>query len=135
MMGVGDYTEPPRSPAWVQGSSPFTKSLFIQDFVINPHPRFGALSANIRKRRTKTVDINVPLFHDANTKAPQYGVEYQENPTEDVSTPPPGALPDHIYMDAMAFGMGCCCLQVSFVFFTFSHKIFLFTIFPPPVRL
>ena len=22
------------------------------------------------------------------------------------------ALPDHIYMDCMGFGMGCCCLQV-----------------------
>ena len=24
------------------------------------------------------------------------------------------ALVDHIYMDAMGFGMGCCCLQVTF---------------------
>ncbi|KAF4525569.1 hypothetical protein B566_EDAN015058 [Ephemera danica] len=24
------------------------------------------------------------------------------------------ALPDHVYMDAMGFGMGCCCLQVTF---------------------
>lgn len=24
------------------------------------------------------------------------------------------ALPDHIYMDCMGFGMGCCCLQVTF---------------------
>lgn len=24
------------------------------------------------------------------------------------------AKPDHIYMDAMAFGMGCCCLQITF---------------------
>lgn len=24
------------------------------------------------------------------------------------------ALRDHIYMDAMAFGMGCCCLQITF---------------------
>ncbi|KAJ2908351.1 glutamate--cysteine ligase, partial [Coemansia aciculifera] len=23
------------------------------------------------------------------------------------------ALPDHIYMDAMGFGMGCCCLQIT----------------------
>ena len=22
------------------------------------------------------------------------------------------ALPDHVYLDAMGFGMGCCCLQV-----------------------
>jgi hypothetical protein len=24
------------------------------------------------------------------------------------------ALLDHIYMDAMGFGMGCCCLQLTF---------------------
>ena len=24
------------------------------------------------------------------------------------------ALPNHIYMDSMGFGMGCCCLQVTF---------------------
>lgn len=24
------------------------------------------------------------------------------------------ALNDHIYMDAMGFGMGCCCLQQTF---------------------
>ncbi|KAJ3050439.1 hypothetical protein HDU99_008663, partial [Rhizoclosmatium hyalinum] len=26
----------------------------------------------------------------------------------------PDAKPDHIYMDCMCFGMGCCCLQVTF---------------------
>ena len=24
------------------------------------------------------------------------------------------ALQDHVYMDAMGFGMGCCCLQLTF---------------------
>lgn len=24
------------------------------------------------------------------------------------------ALPDHVYLDAMGFGMGCCCLQLTF---------------------
>jgi glutamate--cysteine ligase catalytic subunit len=24
------------------------------------------------------------------------------------------AKPNHVYMDAMGFGMGCCCLQVTF---------------------
>lgn len=23
-------------------------------------------------------------------------------------------IPPHVHMDAMAFGMGCCCLQVTF---------------------
>ena len=24
------------------------------------------------------------------------------------------ALDDHVYLDAMGFGMGCCCLQLTF---------------------
>lgn len=24
------------------------------------------------------------------------------------------AIDDHVYMDAMGFGMGCCCLQMTF---------------------
>ena len=28
--------------------------------------------------------------------------------------PDSAAVEDHIYLDAMGFGMGCCCLQVTF---------------------
>lgn len=42
------------------------------------------------------------------------------------------AKPDHIYLDHMGFGMGCCCLQVTFqVLPIFGHilpVIFLFNI-------
>lgn len=47
-----------------------TQSDYIGDGIINPHPRFAALSANIRKRRGEKVNIRVPLFHDTNT--PEY---------------------------------------------------------------
>lgn len=40
------------------------------------------------------------VFKDKNTKIPVEG-----------STP---EKPDHIHMDAMGFGMGCCCLQFTF---------------------
>jgi glutamate--cysteine ligase catalytic subunit len=33
---------------------------------------------------------------------------------EDTDAKGGAALVDHIYMDAMAFGMGCCCLQITF---------------------
>lgn len=46
---------------------PITESEYIGDGIINPHPRFGALSANIRQRRGEKVNIRVPLFHDTNT--------------------------------------------------------------------
>ena len=79
----------------------------MSDAVINPHPRFGALTQNIRTRRGEKVDIRMPRFRDTKT------------PTGVVGAPPPktaeeAAKMDEVYMDAMAFGMGCCCLQVTF---------------------
>jgi len=47
-----------------------TKSSYIGDGIINPHPRFGTLSANIRKRRGEKVCIRLPLYRDTNT--PEY---------------------------------------------------------------
>jgi glutamate--cysteine ligase catalytic subunit len=43
------------------------QSDYISDSVINPHPRFGTLTANIRQRRGEKVNIRVPLFRDVNT--------------------------------------------------------------------
>ena len=54
----------------VKVGGPVTESNYIGDGIINPHPRFAALSANIRKRRGEKVNIRVPLFHDTNT--PEY---------------------------------------------------------------
>jgi len=103
MLGVGDFTQPAAPPG-----GPFTESLFVPDLVINPHPRFGALTQNIRTRRGEKVDIRMPRFRDTKT------------PTgTGPGGPPPTSLQaalemDEVYMDAMAFGMGCCCLQVTF---------------------
>jgi hypothetical protein len=44
-----------------------TMSDYIGDGIINPHPRFGTLTANIRQRRGEKVNIRVPLFRDVNT--------------------------------------------------------------------
>lgn len=47
------------------------------------------------------------VFKDKNTPSP-----FVENFPEDDGEAARAALPDHIYMDAMGFGMGNCCLQV-----------------------
>ena len=39
-----------------------TESEYIGDGIINPHPRFGTLSSNIRQRRGEKVCIRVPLY-------------------------------------------------------------------------
>lgn len=47
------------------------------------------------------------VFKDKNTPSP-----FVEEFPEDDGEAAKAALPDHIYMDAMGFGMGNCCLQV-----------------------
>lgn len=44
------------------------------------------------------------VYRDANTKIP----------VDDLHLKSKAARPDHVYMDAMGFGMGCCCLQLTF---------------------
>lgn len=77
------------------------QSLFFPDEAIFPgHPRFKTLTRNIRMRRGQKVSINLPVYKDEKTKIPVEG-----------SLP---EMPDYVHMDAMGFGMGCCCLQLTF---------------------
>lgn len=49
LMGVGDFIAPPHDAAaghHVRG--PVANSAYVPDVIINPHPRFGALTKNIR---------------------------------------------------------------------------------------
>ena len=71
------------------------------------HPRFSALTRNIRLRRTAHVSIHVPLFLDARTD-PAAGAAAGVPAGPGV----PAAAP-RIHMDAMCFGMGCSCLQTT----------------------
>ena len=94
-----------------------SQSLFLPDQLINPHVRFPTLAANIRKRRGSKVAINVPIFFDENTPRPfiDKTIPYDRNLFPGDSEAKDGAaLKDHIYMDAMGFGMGCSCLQLTF---------------------
>ncbi|XP_031569988.1 glutamate--cysteine ligase catalytic subunit-like isoform X2 [Actinia tenebrosa] len=87
-----------------------TSSLFYPDQAIfQGHPRFATLSRNIRERRGSKVAINVPIFKDVNTPSP-FIEESPEVKGEGASA----SKPDHIYLDAMGFGMGCSCLQMTF---------------------
>jgi glutamate--cysteine ligase catalytic subunit len=104
LIGVGEFTEPA-----LPAGGPVTKSLFVPDDCINPHPRFAALTGNIRKRRGANVDIRMPRFRDTHTPAPSRPVGCAQPSTVEEAN-----AMDEVYMDAMAFGMGCCCLQVTF---------------------
>ncbi|KAF8326647.1 glutamate-cysteine ligase catalytic subunit [Cantharellus anzutake] len=108
----GVFTDPRYDPADAQASH----SLFLPDEITNPHVRFPTLTANIRRRRGSKVAINLPIFVDTDTPQPFI------DPTipfdrdifpEDPEAKNGAAKPNHIYLDAMGFGMGCCCLQVT----------------------
>lgn len=108
----GQFTEPFHPP-----TGEASRSLFLPDEVINPHARFPTLTANIRRRRGSKVAINVPVFFDTNTPKPFVDPTIPRDRNlfeQDKEAAAGAALDNHIYMDSMGFGMGCCCLQLTF---------------------
>ena len=88
-----------------------SNSIYIPDEAINPHPRFPALTANIRKRRGEKVAISVPIYKDRHTDKT---LQRQADHAVAMGAPLPATVPaESIYMDAMSFGMGSGCLQVT----------------------
>ena len=107
-----DFIEPYYAP-----SGPKLRSQFVPDEIANPHIRFPTLAANIRWRRGRKVELNVPVFRDRNTPQPfkDPTVNYDLHIWPEDDDVRNGAAKDNcVYMDAMAFGMGSCCLQITF---------------------
>lgn len=99
-LGAANFTYPLAKPT-PEDESCAARSLYFPDEAIYPgHPRFKTLTRNIRQRRGEKVSIDLPIFRDKNTVIPVEG-----------SLPD---KPDYVHMDAMGFGMGCCCLQLTF---------------------
>ncbi len=93
------------------------RSQFVPDEIANPHIRFPTLAANIRARRGRKIELNVPVFQDRKTpwpwQDPTVDYDLHEYP-EDDDVRNGAAKENCVYMDAMAFGMGSCCLQITF---------------------
>jgi glutamate--cysteine ligase catalytic subunit len=92
LLGIGDYFYPRESE---EINSSISSSLYIDNSIITPHPRFPTLTRNIVARRRRPLEMYAPLFYD----------EY----TQPFDEPRPG----FIHMDASGFGMGMCCLQTT----------------------
>ncbi|PVV00823.1 hypothetical protein BB560_004781, partial [Smittium megazygosporum] len=104
LMGQGDWLTPPHNP----------DDFYLNTLSISSN---STLASNIRQRRGSKVEINMPVFIDKNTPRPFIDptIPYDRNLFPSDSEAKNGAAkPNHIYMDAMGFGMGCCCLQVTF---------------------
>jgi len=115
LMGTTDFTSPPTTP-----EGPVACSSTCSDDLINPHPRFSTLTANIRKRRGSKVHIKVPLYMDEKTEERLTREEEAGIITDGGEVLLMSGLEreckkrETIEMDCMAFGMGMSCLQVTF---------------------
>lgn len=104
-LGCPGFTQPVYQP---QPRTSASGSLFFPDEAIyGGHPRFKTLVRNIRARRKRKVIINLPIFRDTNTPNPFMEMFNDQESIRAIK-------PNHVYMDAMGFGMGCCCLQITF---------------------
>ena len=111
MMGVNDYFVPrikdeeegeedeEEKDPFYDDVNPASKSIFVSDELINPHPRFSTMAENIRLRRGEKVCIQMPIYKDEKTSMEKT----KEEP-----------YPGFIYMDAQHFGMGNGCLQLTY---------------------
>lgn len=98
-------------------SGPQLKSQFIPDEVTTQRIRYTSSAKNIRIRRGRKVQINVPIFRDEQTpwpfRDPSIDCSLHTDPHDDVEACKVAAKVNHIYMDAQVFGTGTCCLQVT----------------------
>uniref|UniRef100_A0A672HKP0 Glutamate--cysteine ligase n=1 Tax=Salarias fasciatus TaxID=181472 RepID=A0A672HKP0_SALFA len=82
-----------------EASSVLNKNETLSTFRLRPH---------VKVMRDCCPSL-VSVFKDKRTPSP-FVEEFPEDDGEGAQA----ALPDHIYMDCMGFGMGNCCLQVTF---------------------
>jgi hypothetical protein len=126
MLGVGDYylfsntIEHDEDSLKILKESEinaYSQSILASDILINPHPRFGTLTRNIRKRRGSKVCIKVPIYKDEKTDL------------ESKSDVEP--FPGYIYMDCMAFGMGNSCFQMTMGCCTLENTCYMYDQYIP----
>ena len=83
-------------------SNSIGKSKLLDNSFIYPHDRFFNLTKTIIDRREKPILIKLPVFRDLNTKISE------------------------IEIDAMGFGMGCCCLQATYSMPSLQDALYIY---------
>ncbi len=82
--------------------------------------RFPTLVNNIRTRRGEKVCMHIPVYrdtHTGDTRLPKSVMEHQRRADGSVIELRDlygKKVEEEVYMDCMAFGMGMCCLQITF---------------------
>lgn len=112
LLGTADGQAPAEPPFPKRSDGLGSRSRFVPDEVITPHPRFQAFVANIRHRKGAKTCALLPLAADASGSfAPKAAEVPSQSPwdLEDSEDP----VEDKIYLDAAAFGAGSCCTQAT----------------------
>lgn len=116
--GLDDFVTP---PAEVDSAHSMSRSVFVPDQLINPHPRFGALVNNIRSRRGAKPFITIPICEDADTYKDESSWSLAREKSvlnrfevEQLALETINPVKGEIYMDGFAFGMGMSCVQTTF---------------------
>ena len=92
------------------------RSQFLGDDMISSHVRHQTLHANIRSRRGRKVEVNIPVYQDKKTPWPFHDptVNYDLHRWPEDDDVRNGAVKEgHIYMDSTLFGQSCCGLQIT----------------------
>eukprot|EP00930_Biecheleria_cincta_P020467 TRINITY_DN153_c0_g1_i1.p1 TRINITY_DN153_c0_g1~~TRINITY_DN153_c0_g1_i1.p1 ORF type:complete len:715 (-),score=124.81 TRINITY_DN153_c0_g1_i1:108-2153(-) len=102
LLGVGNFSEPAFAP---QG--PVLQSMFVPDEVVFTHPRFPTLARNIRARHGSNVGIWRPKLQDTQSAQAEHAPDFVPRSVAEADAM------DRVYADAMPFGMGLSCVQVT----------------------
>lgn len=94
------YLEPGLTSEQLIERNKACRSEYMLDEFINQHPRFPTFSRNVRVRRGEKPQISAPIFQDKNTNM--------------IDVLPSEKKAGEIHLDAFAFGMGLCSLQLTF---------------------
>lgn len=92
------------------------RSQYLPDELLCALIKYRMIATNVRTRRGRKVEINVPVFRDENTPWPfcDPTVDYELHRWPEDRDVRNGAVKENcIYMDNMVFGVGSCCLQVT----------------------
>ncbi|CAE8625820.1 unnamed protein product, partial [Polarella glacialis] len=133
LMGTPGGQAPAEPPTPSRADGLGSRSRFVPDEVITPHPRFLTFVANIRMRKEAKAACLVPLAaHADGTPTPEalaqlspripWDIAERAAAEGEVDDPVPG----HIYLDASAFGAGCCCTQATFLCPSLSDARYLY---------
>ncbi|EJU04508.1 GCS-domain-containing protein [Dacryopinax primogenitus] len=119
----GEWSDPQFSTASATSKSGHERSTLPTE-VVSDHPRYSAVERGIEGRKGRRIHASIPVYKDE--KTPEILDEHS-------ASREPGA----IYMDALVFGAGCCCLQVTLQAPSLAHARQLYDAFLPlaPVML